>query len=352
MNTNRFIKKQCMNSLNLVGAAAVMALSMNASAGGDASVQAYIIEGSGFFGAPGIELGRVGLVDLSDPSLVTSVALAATDLRFGGADIRPGTADLVAFENTTNALRTLDLISGGNTLIDSVGYMESGVAGMAYSNDGSVVYVTTTVGAFLRIVEADADTGAVLDVHNILNFVVSSLAVVPEGHSSLVAGDLYGLAASFGGSLRLINIDLDTNTVVSQQSLFGIGFTPQFETGLDFAPDGTLYAVIQGFDEVSPDNFVEISSHLYTIDPLVGSVVDLGVIEGDQTWDAVTMVIDDGVAACLADINGDGTLNFFDVSAFLNAFAAGDLVADFTGDGMLNFFDVSAFLNAFAAGCP
>jgi len=352
MNTNRFIKKQCMSSLNLVGAAAVMALSMNASAGGDAAVQAYIIEGSGFFGAPGIEFGRVGLVNLADPSSVSSVALAATDLRFGGADVRPRTADLVAFENTTNAIRILDLVNGGNTLIDSVGYMDSGVAGMAYSNDGSVIYVTTTVGAFLRILEVNANTGAVIEVHNILNFVVSSLAVVPEGHPTLNAGDLYGLASSFGGSLRLAKIDLDTNTVVSQQSLFGIGFTPQFETGLDFAPDGALYAVIQGFDEVSPDNFVEISSHLYTVDPLVGSVVDLGVIEGAQTWDAVTLVIDDGVAGCLADINGDGALNFFDVSAFLNAFAAGDLLADFTGDGALNFFDVSAFLGAFAAGCP
>jgi len=356
MNTNRFMKRWCMKksikSLGLVGAAVVMGVAMNASAGGDAAVQAYIIEGSGFFGAPGIELGRVGLVDLADPSVVSSVALAATDLRFGGADIRPGTADLVAFENTTNAIRILDLVNGGNTLIDSIGYMDSGVAGMAYSNDGSVAYVSTTVGAFLRILGVDADTGAVLEVHNILNFVVSSLAVVPVGHPTLAAGDLYGLAASFGGSLRLVQIDLDSNTIVSQQSLFGIGFTPQFETGLDFASDGTLYAVIQGFDEVKPDVFVEISSHLYTVDPLVGSVVDLGVIEGAQTWDAVTLVIDDGAVGCLADLTGDGELNFFDVSAFLGAFAQNDPIADFTGDGLFNFFDVSAFLGAFVAGCP
>jgi hypothetical protein len=29
-----------------------------------------------------------------------------------------------------------------------------------------------------------------------------------------------------------------------------------------------------------------------------------------------------------------------------------DPAADFTGDGVYNFFDVSAFLNAFNAGCP
>jgi len=56
--------------------------------------------------------------------------------------------------------------------------------------------------------------------------------------------------------------------------------------------------------------------------------------------------------SCPADLNEDGVLNFFDVSAFLTAFAAADPIADFTGDGMFNFFDVSAFLSAFGVGCP
>ncbi|MBL4882958.1 MAG: hypothetical protein JKY95_00295 [Planctomycetaceae bacterium] len=55
---------------------------------------------------------------------------------------------------------------------------------------------------------------------------------------------------------------------------------------------------------------------------------------------------------CVADMNGDGVLNFFDISAFLGFFSAGDLTADINGDGVLNFFDISAFLGLFAAGCP
>ena len=55
---------------------------------------------------------------------------------------------------------------------------------------------------------------------------------------------------------------------------------------------------------------------------------------------------------CPADLTGDGTLDFFDVSAFLTAFGNGEVVADFTGDGSFDFFDVSAFLTAFGAGCP
>lgn len=58
------------------------------------------------------------------------------------------------------------------------------------------------------------------------------------------------------------------------------------------------------------------------------------------------------VPPCPPDLTGDGSLDFFDVSAFLTAFGNNDLVADFTGDGILDFFDVSAFLAAFGAGCP
>tara|TARA_R110002072_G_scaffold42064_9_gene117762 strand:- start:41098 stop:43323 length:2226 start_codon:yes stop_codon:yes gene_type:complete len=47
-----------------------------------------------------------------------------------------------------------------------------------------------------------------------------------------------------------------------------------------------------------------------------------------------------------------GTLDFFDVSAFLDLFGAGDPIADLTQDGQFDFFDVSAFLDLFGAGCP
>lgn len=82
-----------------------------------------------------------------------------------------------------------------------------------------------------------------------------------------------------------------------------------------------------------------------------GSVVEAGV-------DAVKLVEQicegDSFAGCnAADLATPfGSLNFFDVSAFLSAFGSGDSAADFTDDGIFNFFDVSAFLTAFNAGCP
>lgn len=63
-------------------------------------------------------------------------------------------------------------------------------------------------------------------------------------------------------------------------------------------------------------------------------------------------IVGDAGTGCVPDLNSDGNLDFFDVSAFLNAFNAGDPIADLTGDGNFDFFDVSAFLNAFNAGCP
>lgn len=337
--------------MNRICAAALFALASSGARAGDPT-SASIIEGSGFFGAPGIELTQLGRVDLADPSIVEILPAAGIDLRFGGADQRPSTGQLVGFENSTNALRIIDTVSGGNTLIDSIGFMDSGVAGMSYSNDGSVVYVTTTVGAFVRILTVDADTGAMIAMNNIITDSISSLAVVPENHPTLNPGDLYGLALTAGGSLRLVRIDLQSNTVASSQFVSGIGFTPQFETGLDFAPDGTLYALIQGFDEIAPNQFIEISSHLYTLNPATGAATDLGVVQADGTWDAVTLVIDEGTNDCPADLTGDGTLDFFDISDFLAAFASSDPAADFNDDGSIDFFDVSDYLQAFNAGCP
>lgn len=55
--------------------------------------------------------------------------------------------------------------------------------------------------------------------------------------------------------------------------------------------------------------------------------------------------------ACSVDLNNDGSLDFFDVSAFLTALGNNDSIADLNDDGNFDFFDISAFLMAFQAGC-
>ncbi len=76
----------------------------------------------------------------------------------------------------------------------------------------------------------------------------------------------------------------------------------------------------------------------------------IGADGNDDFWwgedaGAVYMITLNCEASCPADLNSDGSLNFFDVSYFLTN------QVDFNNDSLFNFFDVSAFLAAFAAGC-
>lgn len=74
--------------------------------------------------------------------------------------------------------------------------------------------------------------------------------------------------------------------------------------------------------------------------------------DGDESFDVSDVSFTITGNSCTADLTGDGVLDFFDVSAFLDAFGSMDPVADLTGEGVFDFFDVSAFLSAFSAGCP
>ena len=54
---------------------------------------------------------------------------------------------------------------------------------------------------------------------------------------------------------------------------------------------------------------------------------------------------------CAVDFTFDNIIDFFDVSAFIRAFIAGDPGADFVEDGVLNFFDIGAFIGIFGNEC-
>lgn len=85
-------------------------------------------------------------------------------------------------------------------------------------------------------------------------------------------------------------------------------------------------------------------------DSLIGLDLNDGLVFGEDRIRAGAVLT--VALSCQADLTGDGSLDFFDVSAFLAAYAAMDPEADFTGDGAFNFFDVSAFLSAYSDGCP
>lgn len=116
-----------------------------------------------------------------------------------------------------------------------------------------------------------------------------------------------------------------------------------------------------GFGAEDPDTFeptlpegVTFAQVLSGVDTIAFTTLQPGWVFGFTDYEVGidNITITRTLTSCPVDLNDDGELNFFDVSAFLNAFTAQDPAADFTGDGQYNFFDVSDFLNAFTAGCP
>lgn len=73
----------------------------------------------------------------------------------------------------------------------------------------------------------------------------------------------------------------------------------------------------------------------------------------DSPFQGAWMIRAEGVAPCAADLNQDGTLDLFDLLAFLDAYDAGDALADFAPPyGTVDLFDLLGFVQAFSAGCP
>jgi len=76
--------------------------------------------------------------------------------------------------------------------------------------------------------------------------------------------------------------------------------------------------------------------------------------DGNETFDDSDASFTITGTACVADLAEPfGTLNFFDISAYIGLFNAGDPGADLAEPfGKVNFFDISAYITAFNAGCP
>jgi hypothetical protein len=133
----------------------------------------------------------------------------------------------------------------------------------------------------------------------------------------------------YGSAISTMNITIETSSIEFSFNGNQHGF------GLDL----TLFLL----EPLSPDQpaVIDTVRSRYQIEN--GTVLEGAIISG-----SITPVM----GPCIADVNGDGMLNFLDVSMFLSAFGSQDPVADFNTDGMFNFLDVSQFLSMFGAGCP
>lgn len=153
--------------------------------------------------------------------------------------------------------------------------------------------------------------------------------------------------------------------------VFVIGTLPDLDTSEAYGVNDNGVVVGQAFDGsgmgLDPRAFVYYQGVLRDLNDLLDANSDFDVLLGATAVNASNDIVGfgrlkDGTLAgflvenygddhCPADFNNDGFFDFFDVQAYLQAFADGDLSADFTGDGTLDFFDVQEFLNVFSGHC-
>jgi len=125
-------------------------------------------------------------------------------------------------------------------------------------------------------------------------------------------------------------------------------------------PNGATRAEVRLFYQTSSKEYIEFLRDENTTNTTGQILYDQWVLLGKS--EPVEMDFEELALGqvCLADLfpapDGDGSLNFFDISQFITYFNAQDARADFfpagQGDGQFNFFDISAYIGAFNAGCP
>ncbi|MFG0247010.1 MAG: GC-type dockerin domain-anchored protein [Phycisphaerales bacterium JB052] len=247
-------------------------------------------------------------------------------------------------------------------------------------NDARQVLMKTfpATGPAQRIVrfEPDGSPTTVAETGAMFNSFVNSTAIAQNGDAAFSArrsSDSIWQVTRWDGSSSIniadgSNPDIDNGSLANFPPVINSNGTVAFRA-TDIEHDSTALWVGDGTDLVK---LVEYDQMIETDLGPMALGFDFGGDTGRQVMNGVVDINDAGQVAfaaflrngtigvfvatpdggCPADFDGNGAVDFFDISAFVAAFQAGDPAADFTGDGSFDFFDVSAFVGAYAQGCP
>jgi hypothetical protein len=132
-------------------------------------------------------------------------------------------------------------------------------------------------------------------------------------------------------------------------------YTPGLATWMQHTTNGAGDATLLAFLNAAYDGGAGVGQFVFlrlSYDGLfdVQEAYTLGAANASFIGEQPAIVYTAGTG-CVADFNGDGAVDTQDFLAFLNAWAAGDLLADWNGDGTINTQDFLAYLNDWAAGC-
>ncbi len=248
-------------------------------------------------------------------------------------------------------------------------------------NDARQVLINTIPlsGPTRRIVrfEPDGSPTTVAETGAMFNSFVNSTAIAQNGDvafSGRRTGDSVWQVTRWDGSALIPIVDGNNPDIVN--SSFA-NFPPVLNSsGLvafratDSSNNSTALWVGDGTDLVK---LVEYDQMIETDLGPIALGFDFGPGTGRQVMNGVVDINENGqvafaaflrngtigvfvatpaASACVADFDQNGDLDFFDVSAFINAFQGQDPAADLNDDGLFDFFDVSIFINAYNAGCP
>jgi hypothetical protein len=231
-----------------------------------------------------------------------------------------------------------------------------------YSLDIDLVGLGTATDLSFELGDSDGDCQSAAFCNSMVDYDSDS---VPDGPISGGDRDFDGLLDSdldgdglfdwswcvrfyHPGTGNDFDMDSDTGSAAPSDSdtmgiMFGYpaGFEPHPDGSIDFDPNALGAAT--GYEErfvlkTASGYFGGFFGSLQCPDPSAPEFVPPSVFQF-ALWGP-----GDPPGPCIADLNMDGVVDFFDISLFLMCYQQQEPQCDFNNDGILNFFDVSIFL--------
>ena len=332
----------------------------------------FIMERDGFNPVPGLA-ATLGRFYANNPGAVTVLGGMPNQPVFSGLDFRPGDNTLFAIDIASGSLRTVHPGTGNSTLVGMVGSLPLNpfrLGGLSFNASGNVLYATDSDNLYT----VNTATGtpiaglplAYIGFPDGIDIELGDIAVAPIDVSvdpPILANAILGIAVSgtFGQPAWLARLTLNqplarydvTPLAVLNTGAFDVGYADQ---GLDFSPEGILYACLQG--EV-------ISATLFRValaPPAgVGQCTLLGVVNNNPiSWSVGDVTVGPNplpaCASCVGDVDGNGQVNGADIRAWVAAalefqitqiVPANALCADLNQDGDIDLTGVKADLPLF-----
>lgn len=258
--------------------------------------------------------------------------------------VHPSGRWIMCNDSFANTARVYEVSGDQATLNQTISFGVFGTA-LAFSPSGNFAYAAGGISAGGNAFAGFSFDDSSGKLSELPGSPFTSPGASPKGFAFSTDGEM--LFVSHGTDATIRSFALDAGGIpTSLGASFDVGLQGTLQ-GMDTL-EGRLFAMDDStaIDGVSGAYSFDINAASGVLVPVAGAPF---ATQGISPNDVVAW---DPASDCVADLTGDGVLDFFDVSEFVGAFAAMDPSADLTGDGLFDFFDVSAFVQAFNVGCP